>query len=341
MTESVRLSISEAEELCTQALIECNASERNARATARALVAAEADGQRGHGLLRMPSYAAQARSGKVNGNAIPAVIRHTPAMIEVDAKSGFAYPAVELVCRELPQMARESGIAMAAVARSHHLGQAGLPAERLAEQGLVAILLSNTPKAISFWGGRKPMMGTNPIAFAAPRSHEPPLVIDLSLSRVARGKILAAQREGRPIPADWALDADGRPTTDPDAAIRGSMLPIGDAKGAALVLMVEVLAAALTGSHFGYQATSFFEASGDPPNVGHLFIAIDPQRTSNGAFQENLDHILAEIEATPDARIPGTSRLAKRRDAEERGLEVSATLLADIRDLTTREESRG
>lgn len=334
MDASVRLSLREAEDLCTLALVQNNTSEVNALATARALVRAEADGQKGHGLSRVASYAAQALSGKVDGHATPVIDRITPAMIRIDAKSGFAYPSVDLACEELLTMTRESGIAIAAIGSSHHLGQAGAPAERLADQGLVAIILSNTPKAISFWGGKKPMMGTNPIAFAAPRLDKAPLLIDLSMSIVARGKILAARQAGQPIPEGWALDANGQPTTDPEAAMQGSMLPIGNAKGAALALMVEILSAALTGSHFGFQASSFFEPFGDPPNIGHLFITIDPEKTSRGEFRQSMEVILAEIEGTPGARIPGSSRLANRQKSAENGVTVSVELFNEITDLT-------
>jgi (2R)-3-sulfolactate dehydrogenase (NADP+) len=251
VTNSVRLTIEEAQDLAVRALVASNTSEFNARSTATALVSAEADAQKGHGLSRIPSYAAQTRSGKVDGFATPSVDRPATALLRVNADSGFSYPAVDLACEQLGDIVRITGVAAACIYNSHHLGQAGAHAERLASQGLAAIVMSNSPKAISFWGGSEPMMGTNPIAFAVPQTGAEPLVIDLALSKVARGKILAAQRAGEKIPDTWALDSDGNPTDDPAAAMDGSMLAIGDAKGAALVLMVELLTAALTGSNFG------------------------------------------------------------------------------------------
>jgi len=185
--DSVRLSLEDAEDLVVRALVASNTSEANARSTAAALVAAEADGQKGHGLSRTPSYAAQARAGKIDGFATPLLTRPASALLRIDARSGFAYPAVDLACKELPDLVGITGIAAACIFNSHHLGQAGAHAERLAKQGLVALLFSNSPKAISFWGGHEPMMGTNPVAFAAPQVEAEPLVIDLALSRVARG----------------------------------------------------------------------------------------------------------------------------------------------------------
>lgn len=330
MTHPVRLTLAEAEDLCVRALLASKVSEENARPTAKALAAAEADGQNGHGLSRIPSYSAQALSGKVDGFAVPSMDRPGTALIRVDAKFGFAYPAIELACETLPEIASVTGVASACIYNSHHLGQAGAHAERLANAGCVALVFSNSPKAINFWGGREPMMGTNPIAFAAPRVDTAPLVIDLALSKVARGKILAARNAGEKIPESWALDADGNPTDDPAAAMRGSMLPIGDAKGAALVLMVELLAAALTGGNFGYEASSFFEAKGDAPGIGHTIVAFDPMMASGKKFNERLENIIAAMEQTDGARLPGTSRLQHRHQAARDGMQIAATLFREI-----------
>ena len=213
----------------------------------------------------------------------------------------------------------------------HRLGQAGAHAERLAASGLVAIVLGNSPKAMAFWGGRKAMLGTNPLAFAAPLpGGADPLVIDLAMSVAARGKIVAADKAGKPIPADWAVDATGQPTTDPKSALAGTLLPIGGAKGGALALMIEILAAAVTGSAFGWEASSFFDAEGGPPNMGHVIIAIDAARSSAGAFDARMATLLEAIAAEPGARLPGTRRLANRARASAEGLAIPAALHAEI-----------
>ncbi len=333
MIKSVRLAIEEAQDLAVRALMASNTNESNARSTATALVNAEADGQKGHGLSRIPSYAAQTQSGKVDGLATPSVERPATALLRVNAQSGFAYPAVDLACEQLSEIVSVTGVAAACIYNSHHLGQAGAHAERLASQGLVAIVMSNSPKAISFWGGSEPMMGTNPIAFAVPRTDAEPLVIDLALSKVARGKILAAQQAGEKIPDTWALDAEGNPTDDPAAAMAGSMLAIGDAKGAALALMVEILTAALTGSNFGYEASSFFSGEGEPPHIGHTFIVFQPDAASGGRFAERVANIMAAIEQTDGARLPGSSRLTHRKRAADDGLLISPALHEEIRTI--------
>src|SRR5262249_9118776 len=143
-------------------------------------------------------------------------------------------------------------------------------------KSLIGLLFANTPGGIAAWGGKRAVFGTNPIAFACPSASGPPLVIDLSMSLVARGKVMVAAAKDEPIPEGWALDWEGNPTTDARPALGGTMLPIGGAKGAALALMVEILAAALTCSQFGFEASSFFEAEGAPPHVGQLFLVIDP-----------------------------------------------------------------
>lgn len=336
MTGDVTLSLDDAHALVVAAFRNSGVSEDNARSTASALAAAEADGQKGHGLTRTPSYAAQAASGKVNGAAVPTSVRAGAAALRIDAGHGFAYPAIDLAIDALTPLAREAGIAAAAISRSHHFGQAGAHVERLADRGFIGLIFGNSPKAIAFWGGAEPMMGTNPIAFAAPTPNGPALVIDLAVSVAARGKILAAQKEGGDIPENWALDKDGKPTTDPAAALAGSMAPMAGAKGAALAMMVEILSAALTGSAFGFEATSFFTGDGAPPNVGQTVIAIDAERLSGGGFLDRMGDLTAAIAATDGARPPGQTRLANRARAAQEGLTISADLHAEILTLSNR-----
>ena len=310
-------------------LTRARTNESNARSVARALVMAEADGLKGHGLSRVPMYAAQAKIGKVDGHATPALTKKKPALIAIDAANGFAYPAIELAETALPDMARSQGVAAAAIHRSHHCGAAGHPVERLAEAGLVAILFVNTPSAIAPWGGAKPVFGTNPVAFACPLPGQAPLVIDLSLSKVARGNIMTAKQRGEKIPKGWALDAAGQPTTDPDAALAGTMVPMGDAKGTALALMVELLAAGLTGANFAAEASSYLDAKGPPPGTGQLIVAFDPAAFGGNAVAR-FGALARSIEAQQGARLPGMRRLASRKMAQVEGLTISDALMKEI-----------
>jgi (2R)-3-sulfolactate dehydrogenase (NADP+) len=324
------LTLADAEDLVIRTLIRCRTSEENARSVARALVAAEADGLRGHGLSRLPTYAAQATVGKVDGFARPRLEQPRPAILAIDAANGFAYPALDAAVAALPPAARGTGVASAAIRRSHHCGAAGHPVERLAEQGFVALLFANTPAAIAPWGGSKGLFGTNPIAFACPLPDRAPIVVDLSLSKVARGNILALKQKGEPVPDGWALDQQGRPTTDPDAALRGTMLPLGDAKGTALALMVELLAAGLTGANFAAEASSFLDAEGPPPATGQLVLVFDPGAFAGPEVVTRFGMLAAAIEQQPGARLPGVRRFALRRKAESEGLRVADEVLAEI-----------
>lgn len=336
-----RLTIAEAEQRAAAALVAARCSAATAAIVARALVAAEVDGQQGHGLSRVASYAAQARVGKVDGFATPQLEQVAPAAVRIDAAHGFAFPALELAVATLPPLARSEGIAIAAIHRSHHFGQAGRVVEQLAEAGMLALMFGNSPKAMAFWGGREPRLGTNPIGFACPLPEGAPLVIDLALSTAARGKIVTAARQGQSIPAGWALDGYGQPTTDPVAALQGSMLPIAGSKGAALALIVELMAAGIAGAHFGWEASSVLDDKGAAPDLGQTIIAIDVQRVSGAAFAHRAAALLQAFDEEPGARLPGTSRLARRTAAARDGLLLAPGLLAELDQLAHTPDGTG
>ena len=331
---TVTLGLADAESLAKNILVRHATSAANAECVARALVAAETDGQKGHGLSRLPSYAAQAASGKVDGHAVPTVEQVAGAALRIDAGNGFAFPALAVAVDRLVSLTADTGIAAAGVHRSHHFGQAGYHVEQLAARGLIGLVFGNSPKAIAPWGGKSGVFGTNPIAFAAPRRSESPLVIDLSLSKVARGKVMVAAKQGEAIPQGWALDRDGNPTTDAEAAMQGTMLPMGDAKGAALVFMVEILAAALTGARFGFEASSFFTAEGEPPAVGQFLVAIDPRVFSGNAFSERLETLIGAILQQEGTRLPGARRLALRAESAGDGVVIATALHDELQALS-------
>ncbi|RMF04407.1 MAG: Ldh family oxidoreductase, partial [Alphaproteobacteria bacterium] len=309
-----------------------------ARAVASALLAAEMDGRKGHGFSRIPTYTAQARSGKVDGMAVPEIMKERDGALMVDVKHGFFYPAIELALEKLPEKARAVGIAAAGFHNSHHCGVLGHHVEKCAEQGLVALMVANTPKAMAPWGGNRPLYGTQPLAFACPRKGELPLVLDMALTQVARGNIMTAKQQGKPIPEGWATDAQGNPTTDPEVALReGILLPVGGAKGAALGLMVEILCAPLTASALSTEASSFFTADGAPPAVGQFLIVIDPDAFAGSAhFLERVEVIMASIAAQEGARIPGARRAALREAARRDGLAVPVKLVEEVKAIAGR-----
>jgi (2R)-3-sulfolactate dehydrogenase (NADP+) len=328
----MHMPLKEAETL-VQAAFEANGVlSETARSVAHALVQAEAAGQYGHGLRRVPAYIGQARSGKVDGKARYVASRPRPAVLTIDAALGYAYPAFDLAAERLPEIAREQGIALCLIHHSHHAGVMALTVERFAEQGLTALMFANAPASMAAWGGRKRLFGTNPIAFATPVAGDDPLVIDLALSTVAAGKIMAARQKGESIPAGWAFDADGNPTTDPNEALRGVMAPSGGAKGAALALMVEILAAGLTGSNFSREASSFMEKKGAPPSVGQMLVVIDPAAGTSSA-DERIAQLVREMVSEEGVRLPGRRGQNARRKAIESGLHIDDEVLASINAL--------
>jgi (2R)-3-sulfolactate dehydrogenase (NADP+) len=316
------LSVSSAIDWVADTFIRNGCSAENARSVARALVAAEADGLKGHGLSRVPTYLEMLATGKIDGQAHPSATKLKPGMLAIDAALGFAYPAIDLAVAELPRLAAEQGLVAAAIRRSNHCGAAGLPCEALARLGFVALFFANTPAGIAPWGGRRPVFGTNPIAFAAPIEGREPAVVDLALSKVARGPIVAAKQRGERIPEGWALDSEGKPTTDPASAIEGTMLPLGDAKGAALAFMVEVLAACLPGANLAFEASSFLDGKGPPPATGQFLIAIQPAAFGHSRFAERMATLARAIEDQPGARLPGTRRLSSRARAMHEGIAI-------------------
>ena len=335
MSETQTFTCDELEALIFAALTGSNTSAANARAVAGALLAAEIDGRKGHGFSRIPTYAGQARSGKVDGQASPEIMKELPGALMIDVKTGFFYPAVDLALEHVPAKARSTGIAAAGFHNSHHCGVLGHHVEKLAEQGLIALVVGNTPEAMAPWGGTTPLYGTQPLAFASPRRDTLPLVIDMALTQVARGNIMTAKQRGETIPEGWAMDRQGNPTTDPEVALtEGVLLPVGGAKGAALGLMVEILSAALTASALSTEASSFFTTDGPPPGVGQFLIAIDADAfAGNAGFLDRVETIMESITSQEGARLPGGQRAALREKAAQEGLTVPSNLVAEAKAL--------
>ncbi len=328
----MKLALQDIEHRVALALQAAGASPAMAQATAAALVLAEAQGLGSHGLSRVGQYATHLRNGRVDGAAVPQVLRRKGGALVVDAGEGLAFAACALAVQEAMAAAKEHGIAVAGVVRSHHCGVVVDHLRPAALAGYVGLGFANSPAAMPAAGGRHPVFGTNPVAALFPRGAADPLMIDLSLSEVARGKVMVAAKAGRPIPAGWALDAAGQPTTNAQAALGGSMLPIGAAtssKGAMLALVVELLVTALIGANFGFEASSFFVDAGNRPGIGQAFIVIDPGALAGAAhYLERVEVLVAEMLKDDGVRLPGARRAALLRMAQAEGLEVTDATLA-------------
>ena len=332
-----QLTIEQAVSLARRALERAGASPAMAASTAAALVRADAQAQAGHGLSRVPQYCTHLRNGRADGAAVARVERSQGAAVLVDAAHGLAFPACELAVQAAVAVAARQGVCFAGVRRSHHAGVLVDHLRPVAAAGMVGLAFANSPAAMPAAGGRHPIFGTNPVAAIFPRRAADPVMIDLSLSEVARGKLMVAAKEGRAIPAGWALDEHGEPTTDPQAGLRGSMLPVGAAsspKGAMLALVVELLVTAVIGAQYGFEASSFFVDEGNRPGIGQAFLVVDPGALSGReAFLDRIEVLVAEMLRDDGVRLAGARRLKLERAAASTGITIPDALAAQIEAL--------
>ena len=332
------ISLQRLQTLAEQALANAGANDAMATTTARALVAADAQGLASHGVARVAQYAVHLKNGRANGTASVRILREKPSACLIDAANGLAFPACSMAVDEAITRARATGIGLAAVTNSHHFGVAAYHVSKVAEHGMIGLAFGNSPAAMPAWGGKRALFGTNPIAAIFPRKSAAPLCIDLSLSEVARGKVMIAAQQGKPIPFGWALDRDGQPTTDARAALDGVMLPAGGVKGAMLALIVELLCVALTGANFGFEADSFFVDEGNQPRLGQAFLVIDPAALAGvEVYHSRVEALIAAMCADPEVRLPGERRTRLAQQASRDGVEIPDAVLARLTDLAAPE----
>ena len=325
------MRLDEIENLARDALEGAGASAQQAASVARSTRLAERDGIRSHGLLYVPIYAEHLRCGKVDGQARPEVARPAPGAVRVDAGHGFAHAAIDAGWGDFTGAARANGIAAMTLHRSYNCGVLGHHAERLAEDGLLGLCFTHAPASIAPVGGKDPVVGTNPFSVAVPDGQGGALlVIDQSASVIAKSEILLRARAGDPIEPEWALDAGGRPTTVAQEALEGSMRPAGGYKGFGVGLMVEILAAALSGANLSTEASPFAGPKGGPPGTGQCFIGIEPAGLSGDAFGASMARLAASIAEQEGARLPGARRAENRARIEAEGVAVDDTLLERI-----------
>jgi (2R)-3-sulfolactate dehydrogenase (NADP+) len=331
-------------QLARNALLKAGANPGMAEATARHLVHAEEHGLPTHGMSRVPFYCGYLKNGRAEGAARPRMIADKAATCLIDNCDGLPYESADWAVGEAIQRARRNGIGFAGITNSGHVGVLGIHLLPVAQAGMVGVAFTNSPAAIPPWGGRKALFGTDPVAFAFPRhcTENPssrqdgdPLVIDLAMTPVARGKIMLAMQKGEKIPEGWALDRNGKPTTDAKEALEhGSMSPFGGAKGAMLALAFELICSALTGAAIGPEADSFFAEKGNKPRIGHAFLAIDPGALAgHDRYFERVETVVAAMLADEGVRLPGARRFASEKKLRAEGIEIAGDLLAKIEKL--------
>ncbi|WPH03306.1 putative malate/L-lactate dehydrogenase [Acrodontium crateriforme] len=267
----------------------------NAKTVARCLVAADLRGVDTHGVNRIPSYMARIRQGVLDAAAQPTLTKVTPVVAQVDAHNGFGFVAAHMGMAHAIEAANVYGIGMCSVKHSNHFGMSAWVVQQALDAGMMSLVFTNSSPALPVWGGKSKLMGVSPIACGAPGGKKKPFILDMAPSVAARGKIYKAQRRGEKIPTDWALDAEGRPTDDPAAALQGVMLPMGGPKGSALSVMMDVFSGVLSGSAFAGHVTNPYDPI-RPADVGHFLVAIKPDLFMTiDEFKERMDYLYRRV----------------------------------------------
>lgn len=327
--QSVRVSLEDLHDMCCNALRACGVSKLNTDAIATAFVAAEADGIKNVGLSYFLDYLQCLSSGKINGQAVPQKSQPGASSLVVDGDGGVTMTAFDVAFEDFMRAAKSTGIAALSIKNTHACGVLGYFVERIADRGLVGQAYANAPAMVAPFAGILPFFGTNPLAFSVPVTGREPLVIDQSTSTTAYVNIRAAANLNESIPAHWALDEHGQPTTDAKVALSGTITPSGGYKGSNLALLVDVMSAGVTGSTWSHAAGSLTEGS-DQLNLGQFFVAIDPVRFSGEDFYLRMQDYVRVLEKQYGGYIPGSNRFEQRRISREKGVALDSDVIAKI-----------
>nr|WP_141661964.1 Ldh family oxidoreductase [Burkholderia ambifaria] len=317
-------------------LVAAGCSERVADLIAKNCASADRDGANSHGSFRLPGYVLTLRAGWVEGQATPVVEDCAASFVRIDACNGFAVPALAAGAEMAIEKARSNGVVVVAIRNSHHLGALSFDVEPFAEQGFIALSMVNSMKCVVPDGCARPVLGTNPLAFAAPRASGSPYVFDLATSAMAHIDVKIARDEGRRVPDGVGVDRFGTPTGDPAAIIDGGALcTFGGHKGTALSMMIEIMCAALVGSSFSYECDLAETPGAATPKTGQTLILIDPEagRVGLPPFGVRVDELLDTVIEAGQERLPGARRLAARTRAMREGIALSAEQLRMIEAL--------
>lgn len=334
--EVTRIAFGDLSDLIARVFIANGVSSGNASILAANCAGCERDGSLSHGVFRVPGYVASLRSGWVDGHAVPAVEAAANAFLRVDARNGFAQPALAAAMPHLLDLVATSGAAVLAMRDSHHFSALWPDVEPLAERGLVALSMVSGLACVVPPGGRKVVYGTNPLAFATPVAGASPLVFDFATSALSNGDLRIAAREGRTLEPGCGIDSDGRPTNQPDAILNGgALLPFGGHKGAAIALMVEVLASALTGGQFSAEVDFTGHPGAETPRTGQLLIVIDPSRQSGQGFAARVRSLMETVRGSGDVRLPSDRRYHARARSEREGISIAVSKLAELHGLAS------
>ena len=329
--ETRDISLADIENLALRVFTKYGCSADNAAALARTVTRAERDGSASHGLFRVPGYIASLASGKVKGDAVPKIEQSLASVISLDGDYGYAPLALETGLPVLAKAASETGIAVMRIINSFHFAAMWPETEYLAEQGLAGLACTAFKPSVAPAGAKQAFFGTNPISFAWPRPGYTPVVFDMATSRLAKGDVQIAARDGHAVPPDTGLGPDGQPTDDPAEILKGVLLPFGGYKGSAIAMMVEFLAAGMTGDYFSYEAAVHDNNDGGPAKGGEFILAMSPQLIAGEGWQKHNEDFIQVLSALDGIRLPGQRRHKNRLDTGPR--HINAALLDKINSL--------
>lgn len=315
----------------------------DAELLADGLVQANLCGMDGHGLFFLPVYVKRLELGLIAKQGEVRVLHEGPAFVLLDGANLLGHVSAYRAMEAAIAKAREAGVGVVSLCRGNHSGIMARYTVMAAEAGCIGVATTNTPPLMAPWGGFIPFFGTNPISIAVPAGEEPPVVLDMATSAVARSKILVARRTGEPIPSHWALDASGMPTQDPEAALRGSMAPMSGHKGFGLAMMIDVLSGLLGDAASGPEVGDIFRYDAGPQNVGHYFQAIDLARLGRlDEFRRRMDALVRQLRSAPPApgvdrvRVPGEVERETVARRSREGFPLTPEVEAELRALGDR-----
>lgn len=321
--------------------VKAGMSPENAKIFIDNMINADLRNVRSHGITKFRGYLSRVEHGVSDIKAEPTIVKTAPATLAVDGNNGMGTTVAWKAMEACIETARENGVAFATIKNASQHGFGGYYVMHAAEQGMIAFEACNSPKLVAPFGGAKPLLGTNPMSIAVPAGKRPMLVCDMATSVVAKGKIALAMKEGRPIPDTWALDSEGRKTTDPVAANTGVLLPFGGPKGYALALIIDVLCHSLAGANDSQHIPRVFENLEEPSNIGYVMCVIDIRKfLPLEDFEQSVDALFESIKACPPAEgsngvlIPGEIEYEATQKNREEGIELSEPVLKEFHELS-------
>lgn len=333
MSKTVKIALADVKTLGYDILAGAGYGDAHARSITDMLYTCQLDDCQSHGLFRLFMCIQTIKAGKIDGHAEPKITHPGKAIIRADARGGMSLLAMDAAIPQLIEKAREFGIAAVAVNRCFHFSALWPEVERLSAAGLAAMAMVPSHSWVAPAGGTRGTLGTNPLAFSWPRQGKMPFTFDFATSAFARGEIELYKRAGKPLPDGVAIDKNGKPTNDPDAAMAGAMLTFGGHKGSALSLMIELMAGPLIDDLTSLESMEFAGGAGGAPYHGEIVLAFDPAQFSGGKLAENdarAERLFADI-LDQGARLPSQRRYAARaRNLERDYIEISADLHTDL-----------